>query len=134
MLHWVCTNMVIEQCSDLNCASMQQAQFLDYGRHSEAVELRWVLVRDDAGRPVAQRLERAVLAAPRPRHVPHFGCVPCGFPLPGSHIRSWVTLSVVVVFGRPSRCSAAHVAVPCLAPKTTECIALSLSIAKSPSP
>ena len=51
------------------------AQFLDYGRHSEAVELRWVLDRDDAGRPVARRLERAVLAPPRPRHVPHFGCV-----------------------------------------------------------
>jgi len=38
-----------------------------------------VLDRDDAGRPVARRLERAVLAPPRPRHVPHFGCVlgPC---------------------------------------------------------
>ena len=51
-----------------------RGQFLDYGSHTDAVELRWVLYRDADGRPVAQHLERAVLAQPRPQHVPHFGC------------------------------------------------------------
>ena len=61
-----------------------QGQFLDFGRHTEGIELRWVLDRDPDGRPIGRRLERAVLAPPRLQHVPHFGCDtglalgPCG--------------------------------------------------------
>lgn len=53
-----------------------RGQFLDFGNHSEAVELRWAMVKAHPQDPGSPRLLRMVTQPPRERLVPHFGWAP----------------------------------------------------------
>lgn len=75
------TAAMLEDFDSLNALHLDQStwQYLDWGNHTQDVELRRVVVQQ-AGKPMTRELQRVVHQAPTLQFVPHYGYVSL-FPL-----------------------------------------------------